>query len=113
MTLPYNCDSNGSQCLQIFQGFLEWIYRRHVWMPKKTYGVEETYQGYHFQGSRFKKEVGLLGTFYYVHGAGDSGPVKLSALGWADMILNVVKLEVLYDEDEDEYKEEEWPVKQG
>ncbi len=71
-------------------------------------GVSEAYQTDHFERSRYAKEADILGTFYDIHGTSDTGPVKLSGLGWDEMMQNVVKLEVVYDEGD-----EEQPGKQG
>ncbi|PIL29694.1 hypothetical protein GSI_08132 [Ganoderma sinense ZZ0214-1] len=76
-------------------GFLEWMYQKFMWKPQRKYDV---YKTFYFESSRYSKEAKVLGTFHDVHGASDMGPVVLSELGWAEMMENVVKLEVVYDE---------------
>ena len=71
-----------------------------VWKPKefsRTYNAK-----YHFNGSNFSKEAFLLGTFHYIHGKNDAGPVPLSAVGWDEMMTNIVKIELFYDKTADE-----------
>nr|VWP01773.1 CP2 domain-containing protein [Ganoderma boninense] len=77
-------------------GFLEWVYRKLVWKPKSE---RHAYNKVLFETSKFAKEAVVLATFYDVHGANDTGPMLLSGLGWAEMIENVVKLKVVYEED--------------
>ena len=80
------------------QGVLEWIYQKFMWKPHRKYDI---YKTFHFESSRYAKEAAILGTFHDVHGVYDTGPVLLSELGWAEMMVNVVKLEVVYHEELD------------
>ncbi|PIL28022.1 hypothetical protein GSI_09873 [Ganoderma sinense ZZ0214-1] len=88
-------------------GFLEWVYRKFVWRPDGEY---DTYRIYYFERSKFSKQAIILGTFYNVHGASDTGLMLLSGLGWVEMIENVVKLKVFYEEDNEGQGQ---PDKQG
>ena len=44
----------------------------------------------------FEREYIPLATFYAIHGRDDVGPVKLSWLGWADMMENVVRIDLVH-----------------
>ena len=74
------------------------MYRKFIWPDTPQY-KRQAYTTSHFASTRYCKEARVLGTFYTILGADDTGPVIISELGWAEMMQNVVKLEVVYDED--------------
>ncbi|EJF65599.1 hypothetical protein BD309DRAFT_892274 [Dichomitus squalens] len=82
------------------RGLLEWIHKSFLWKPKRVY---DTYNpAIHFNQSQFSKEASLLGTFYHIHGEDDLGPVPLSEVGWAQMMTNIVKIELYYEKTGDD-----------
>ncbi|KAI0744310.1 hypothetical protein C8Q80DRAFT_1338337 [Daedaleopsis nitida] len=62
----------------------------------KTPGVAFT--NAHYEGSLFARNALLFGVFYHTFGKDDSGPVMLGSLGWAELIQNVARIELIYDE---------------
>ena len=81
------------------QGVLEWMYGKFVWEPKTE---DDMYNpSNHFRRSRFSQKAYLLGTFYDAHGEDDLGPVYLSGVGWAQMVTNIVKIELFYNKKEE------------
>ena len=74
---------------------MEWLYGTLIWKPKRSY---DTYvPSTHFNQSNFSKEASIQGTFYHIHGEDDKGPIALSEVGWAEMVPNIVKMELFYD----------------
>ncbi|KAI0744315.1 hypothetical protein C8Q80DRAFT_1272873 [Daedaleopsis nitida] len=74
-------------------GFLEYVYRTFVWVPPELYS---SYAKRNFEKSGFMETCSVYGTFHRTYGDDDVGPVPILGLGWADIIQNVVRLDVVY-----------------
>ena len=66
-----------------------------VWDPKPPY---TTFQDHLYENHKFSKQAQLYATFYHTHGDHDVGPVVLTAIGWSEMIRNVVTITLEYDD---------------
>ena len=57
-----------------------------------------TFRDEHYNDHKFSKQARVNATFYHTHGDHDVGPVVLTALGWSEMIQNVVTITLEYDD---------------
>ena len=74
---------------------MKWLFLTFVWAPPEP-GVAFT--NAHYEGSLFARNACLFGVFYHTFGRDDSGPVMLGSLGWAELIQNVARIELIYNE---------------
>ena len=72
------------------------LYGTFVWVPHHAQAKYDMRQDY---DSTFPARAALLGTFYHTHGGDDDGPIALSAIGWRELVENVVKIELVYNPD--------------
>lgn len=76
--------------------FMSALFIMHVWVRPYP-GVK--WQDHYYQNHNFSKTATIQATFYYTHGDHDVGPLPLAGLGWAEMIQNVVTIELIYSDE--------------
>ena len=74
---------------------MRWLFVSFVWTPPEP-GV--VFDSSHYEGSPFARSAALFATFYHTFGKDDCGPVMLGSLGWSEMIQNVARIELVYNE---------------
>ncbi|KAH9915027.1 uncharacterized protein BXZ73DRAFT_81460 [Epithele typhae] len=77
------------------EDLLAYFFEAHVWQP--TAPGEAFKRDAHYD-PEFGRKHELRATFHKTYGGADEGPVELTAVGWADMIDNVVQLELVPSE---------------
>ena len=73
------------------QEFMKWLFMTFVWAPSEGGANSQ------FEGSHFAQSAVLYGTFYHTFGKDDYGPVMLGSLGWAELIQNIARIELIYE----------------
>ena len=82
------------------QNFLVWAFI--------TFGfVDPLYSNFSFNEKRdydpkFASKCKVLSTFHGVIGQDDLGPVETASYGWADMMKNVIRIDLVYRDDVDD-----------
>ena len=74
---------------------MRWLFVSFVWAPP---GPGVPFDNAHYDCSPFARNAALFATFYHTVGKDDCGPVMLGSLGWAEMIQNVARIELVYNE---------------
>ena len=74
---------------------MRWLFVSFVWTPPEPGVVFDTS---HYEGSSFARSAALFATFYHTIGKDDCGPFMLGSLGWSEMIQNVARIGLVYNE---------------
>ncbi|RPD54427.1 hypothetical protein L226DRAFT_515499 [Lentinus tigrinus ALCF2SS1-7] len=75
--------------------FMKWLFITFIWTPPDP---SVAFTNAHYEGSLFAGNAVLFGTFYHTFGKDDAGPVMLGSLGWAELIRNVARIELIYND---------------
>ena len=70
---------------------MKWLFMTFVWQ------LSDGGSNSQFEGSHFAHNAVLYGTFYHTFGKDDAGPIMLGSLGWAELVNNVARIELMYN----------------